>query len=131
MTIKLTSLKADLDREEQGDWIDIPDCPGLRLQVRSIESPSYVIPRDQLVQKWVRKYGRKPIPRDVRSQGLGRLYAEQILLGWEGLEEQYSRERALEVLTDPAYRVFLGYVEYAAAQLAEIDMEFVDEAIKN
>lgn len=130
MTIKLASLKADLDKEREGDWVDYPDWPGVRFNVRSLQTPSYAIKRDQLITKLARRYGRKPIPVDVRAKEFGRLYADEILLDWEGFDTEYSHDNAVTTLTDPAFREIVAAVEWCASQLGEIDAEFIDESVK-
>lgn len=131
MTVKLKSLKADLQKEADGAWIEYPEWSGVSFNVRSLHVPSYTIKRDQLVNKLARKYGRKPIPPEVKSKEFGRLYHEEILRGWMGLDEEYSAEVALKILTDPAYRAIVGAVEYCASQVSETDIEFIEEASKN
>ena len=49
MTLKLSSLAADLDRERDGDWIDIPDLLDVALKVRSLHFPEYRIAYDQMI----------------------------------------------------------------------------------
>lgn len=131
MTVKLSSLRADLTREAEGDWVDYPDWPGVALHVRSLQTPAYRIARDQAAQRAARKHRGKPIPPDEVARTAGTLYADHILLGWRGLDEDYSPERAREVLTDPAYREVVGAVEWCAARVGETDAEFVEDAAGN
>lgn len=131
MTVKLSSLKANLDRETKGDWIDFPDWEGVSFNVSSLNLPAYTTKRDLLLQRLQRKYKRKPVPKDVLNAELGRLYAEHILHGWRGLDVEYSPTVALETLTDPEYRNVVAAVEYCAAQVSAIDVEFVEEEAGN
>jgi hypothetical protein len=135
--LKLSSLKADLQKEEEGDWVDAPDLPGVRLKVRSLEYKQYRIARDIKVQHLMRKYGRKPIPPDVQTKEYGKLYADHILLDWEGLAEDdgkpvaFTKELALELLRDPEFRKLTSAVEWAASQVAETEQEFLEASAKN
>ena len=131
MTIKLSSLKADLEREAKGDWIDYPDWPGVAFKVSSLHTPAYAMARDLLVQKFARKHKGKTPPPEEFAPEVGRLYARHILHGWRGLDIEYSPEVALETLCDPAYRLVVAAVEWCAAQLAQVDAEFVEDAAKN
>ncbi len=79
MTIKLASLKADLDREEKGDWIDYPDWPGVSFLVSSLQKPAYVTARDMMMQRFARQYKGKPVPRDVLLLCPDRRMARRIL----------------------------------------------------
>ncbi len=131
MTVKLSSLKADLKREEEGDWIDYPDWPGVRFKVSSINKPAYTIARDLLLQKMARKSKGKPQDRNKTTPEFGRLYAEHILHDWEGFDEPYTPELARQHLTDPAYRDLVFAVEWCAAKIGEVDAEFLEDAGKN
>lgn len=131
MAVKLSSIRADLQREHEGDWVDIPDLPGVRLKVRAFSYGPYQIAKGLIEQKWARKYGKDPVPPDVSERENGRLYAEHILLDWEGFDEAYSKERALEVLTDPAFRELNAHIRYAGSRLAAQDIQFTEDAAKN
>lgn len=131
MTVKLSSLRADLRRENDGDWVDIPDLPGVRLKVRGAVYGPYQRAKSMVEGKWVRRYGREPVPVEVMHRENGRLYAEHIVLGWEGFDETYSEEAALEALTDPAFRVLHDHVRYAMTRVAETETEFIEDAAKN
>ena len=131
MAVKLASLKANLPRENDGDWIQIPDLLGVRLLVRSFHYGPYKTALAQVQQRFRRKYGYDGAPDDVAAREAGKLYADHILLGWEGLDVPYSRETALEVLTDPAHRAMRGHVDYASAKVAETSAEFIEDASGN
>jgi len=131
MPIKLQSLKADLARENEGDWVEIPELPGVRLKVRSFHSPAYKTARDLAVQRLFRKFGKEPVPPETLAKEYGRLYAEHILLGWDGFDTAYTPELALELLADPAWRALFAAIEYAANKLADVETEFVESAEKN
>lgn len=129
--VKLSSLKADLAREANGDEVDSLRWPGVKFRVSALTKPSYRIKRDALFQRLTRRFKGKTIPQEELSPALGRLYAEEILHGWSGMDQPYSPELALDVLTDPAFREVVAEVEYCAGTLSEIDAEFVEEAAKN
>ncbi|MUZ53023.1 hypothetical protein GOZ97_07395 [Agrobacterium vitis] len=131
MTIKLASLKADLDRETKGDWVDFPDIPGLRLKVSSLFKPEYTTARDITLKRLAAVYKADAIPQPVLSAELGGLYAKHILHGWEGLDIDYSEAAAEKYLTDPAYRVLVGAVEWCAGKIAETRIEYVEKDTKN
>jgi hypothetical protein len=131
MTVKLASLKSDLEREEAGDWIDYPDWPGVAFNVSSLHKPAYVMARDVLLQRLARQHKGKPVPVTVSSPKIGKLYAEHLLHGWRGLDVPYSPEVAMETLSDPAFRSIVNAVEYCAQQVSVIDAEWVEDAEKN
>lgn len=131
MTIKLASLKADLAREEKGDWIEYPTWPGVEFNVSSLNLPAYTVDRDLMFQRLQRTYKRKPVPREVTTAELAKLYLKHILHDWRGLDVPYSPEKAGEVMLDPEYREVVAAVEWCASRIAETDIEFVEEAEKN
>lgn len=132
MAIKLNSLRADLRRENDGDWVEIPDLPGVRLKVRGAAYGPYQAAKSVVEGRWARQYGtRKPVPIDISLRENGRLYADYILLGWDGFDIEYSEDTARDVLTDPAYRDLHDHIRYAMQTVAATEAEFVEDAAKN
>jgi len=131
MTVKLASLKADLDREEKGDWVEYPDWPGVAFRVASLHTPAYVVARDALMQRMARKHKGKTPPAAELYPEAGRLYCRHILHGWRGIDVEYSPETALATLSDPAYREVVQAVEWCALQVAQVIAEFVEDTEKN
>jgi hypothetical protein len=131
MAVKLASLKADLKREEKGDWVEYVDWPGVEFKVSSLHLPAYTVARDLLMQKMARVHKGKPIPREALTVEIGKLYAKHILHDWRGLDVEYSPETAAEILADPEYRNVVAAVEWCAAKVSDLDIEFVEDAGKN
>lgn len=131
MTIKFSSIKVNVAAEREGSYIDIPDWPGVKLGVRSLETPAYKIAIDLLVQRYARKYKGKTAPPDVRDADVGKLLAEHILFGWEGFDEAYSADIASDTLTSPDGRELVKQTLWAAGQVGETEVEFVSDAVKN
>lgn len=131
MTVKLSSLRRDSARERDGEWQDAPGIPGVRLKVRSISFPPYTAARDELMQKLRRQHGAKPIPQDILIGELGSLYAEHILLDWDGFDEKWTPDLANEMLSDPLCSDLISAVEMAAGIVGQAKIEFLDGAIKN
>jgi hypothetical protein len=122
--VKLASLKANLEREKKGDWVPHPDLPGVSFNVSALTLPEYKTARSLLFQRLGKTFGDKPIPDEVLSSEIGALYCDHILHDWKGLDEEYSPEVARSTLTDPAYRVVVSAVEFCAAKLSQVDVEF-------
>jgi hypothetical protein len=129
MAVKFGSLRADVAKEQQGDWVDVPDLPGVSLKVKSFNDPAYRVQRDLLVQRMARKHGKKSAAPEEMESAFGKLYADYILLDWRGFDEPYTAELARGALTDPAYRDLRRYVESAASQVGTTDVEFVEESL--
>lgn len=131
MAIKLNSIKADAKREAEGEWVNIPELPGVRLLVRSFNFGPYKNARSIMLGRLARRYGKDPVPDGVMSKELGVLYSTHVLLGWEGFDVAYSEETARETLTDPAFRTLLDHIDYAASRVGQQEVEFVDTAAGN
>lgn len=132
MAIRLKSLKADLKTEREGDWVSYPDFgdPEVAFKVRAMTSPEYQARFDREVMKLSQKHGQT-VPREDRDRVLGQLMAEEILLDWRGLDEPFSAEKAMDLLTDPAYRELRIAVETCAMRLTRLKVDFVETEGKN
>jgi len=131
MTVKFASLAVDLKKEAEGDWIDSTEIPGVRLHVRSLQSPAYSVALDLMRQKHRRVYQDKPVPNDIFARDFGKLAADHLLLGWAGFDMDYPASGAHEYLTDPTYRVLLNATIQAASEVGRAKIEFLEDASKN
>ncbi|OKO83383.1 hypothetical protein AC629_22855 [Bradyrhizobium sp. NAS80.1] len=130
--VKLESLKADLQKEREGDWIKAVDIdPGLRWFVRSTNYPAFRLARDVEMKKLGEKYGSDPIPDDVNAEVMGKLAVEHLLLGWDGLDAEYSPETAAEILTDESYRKVRYSIYLAAGRVGTSEVQYVGSTAKN
>lgn len=128
---KLSSLKANLTREREGDWEDSLKFPGVRYRVRALTYPAYRLARATLGKKLFKEYRGRDVPDDVMATEVGKLFAEHILLEWDGLDVPYSQDVALETLSEPEYREVVSDIEWAANSLATVEAETVEDAAKN
>ncbi len=129
--VKLSSLRADLEREAKGDWVESIKFPGVSYLVSALTKPSYLIKRDNAFKTLVRKHKGKTVPQADSSPVLGKLYVDEILHDWKGFDVPFTRDTALEILTDPAYREVVSDIEYCAGTLSEVEAEFIEDAAKN
>jgi hypothetical protein len=136
MALKITSIAVDLAKESDGDWVDIAEWPGVRLKVRSINSKDYQNAREQRQMKLTRDFGRLPFSSEMQPH-INKFAASFLLLGWEGIVDgnekpiEYSSEKAMEMLTDPAMRSLVEQVIWAANRVGSKDAEFTVAATKN
>lgn len=124
--MKLSALKANIAREEEGDWVEIPDFDGVSLKVRGLASRPYSTALGIVSQKFARKYGQRPVPPKESLRESGKLLARHILLDWKGILDDdgetkipYSAELAEEVLTNPEFSKLSNAVIWAAQRIAE------------
>ncbi|TIX70074.1 MAG: hypothetical protein E5V25_10635, partial [Mesorhizobium sp.] len=78
MTIKLSSVKADLAREEKGDWIPSLDIPGAEFNVSSLHLPAYQTALALMEQRLARAYKGMPVPATIRTVEVGKLLHKHI-----------------------------------------------------
>lgn len=128
--MKLSAIKIDSARAEQGDWVgDLPDCGDLRLKVRGVRNSDARRLRQKLLAS---------VPRDQTERGgmlkpqaddeiSAKITAETILVDWANLTDEndqpipFSKEKALELLLNPDYFVFRNAVSFAANMVADIE----------
>ncbi len=128
--LKLASTRADLDLEAAGDWVAIPEWPGVRLRVRSLNYGPYQTALSHSLRRLSTRFP-DGIPPEEDAAETGRLYAAHILLGWEGFDVPWTAERAMQVLADPAYRDLRRNVGWAASRVARVEAEYVEAAAGN
>lgn len=125
--MKLSDLKVDPDRIEQGAWIDnIPEMGELRLKVRGINNSDYRRMQSKLLAA---------VPRQKRLGGfmdpeeqdrvISMCLHATVLLDWDGIQAEdgtpipYSKELAKDLMTMPEFQRIRTAVLYAANQVAE------------
>jgi hypothetical protein len=145
MTVKLGSLATDLKKEREGDWIEIKDwpgldperpnvgipVPGLAFNVRSTNYPPFVVARQAALEKLRQDYPDGNVPSDVQARSDGQLATEHLLVGWRGLDVEYSPEIVQSVLTAEEHRTVRSMVWWCANCVGKRQVEFVEAAAKN
>ncbi|RWQ16088.1 hypothetical protein [Mesorhizobium sp.] len=145
MTIKLASLSADLSKEREGDWIPVKEwpgldpekpyemspLPGLEFLVRSTNYPDYVTARQGVLEKLKQEYPDDKVPADVQARVEGQLSVEHLLLGWNGLDVEYSPDLVGTILVAEEHRVMRQMIFWCAGRVGKKKVEFVQAATKN
>lgn len=133
MVLSLKSVAVDIKAEEGGQWIPYPPWKGVSFHVRSIESAAFSQARAKLLRNMAKKARETgdDVPPDALAVEVAKLYAEHILLGWEGFDEAYSPDKAESLLTDPAYRDLLRAVEDCANRVGRQELQFIEAEGKN
>lgn len=125
--MKLSDMKIDNDRLEQGAWVgDIPEMGDLRLKVRGMGNSDFRRMQQRLYDAEPRQFkvgGR--LDPDRQDAILATCILATVLIDWDGVTDDadqpvaYSREFAKTLLTEPAYRRFREAVTWAASTVAE------------
>jgi hypothetical protein len=145
MTVKLGSLSADLSKEREGDWIPVKEwggldpekpyemtpLPGLEFFVRSTNYPDYVTARQAALEKMKQDYPDDKVPADVQARIEGQLSVEHLLLGWKGLDVDYSPDLVSTILTAEEHRTMRQMIFWCAGRVGKKKVEFVKAATKN
>lgn len=145
MTIKLGSLAADLVKEREGDWIEPKEWPGLNpekpleqvplpglaFHTRSVNYPPYVAAYQAELERLRQAYPSGTIPADVMAKAEGKLAVEFLLLGWRGLDVQFSPEIVGGVLMAEEHRVVRNMVRWCAGLVGKRKVEFEETASGN
>lgn len=134
--MKLGQIRVDTDRERDGAWV--PWLEDIELKIASTRSPRYVGFVRERVKALKREKGRRAqATDDIVEQVTKEGFAKHILLGWKNLQDDdeteilYNEEKALELLTDPRYRVLWEFVSEVAAGNADFAEELEEIAEGN
>lgn len=136
MALKLSSIAADISTENDGEWIEIEEWPGVKLLVRSINYKAYQNAREMRLRKMTAALGRAPFGTEF-APVVAELAAAHLLLGWDGIvgdDEapiEYSRAKGIEMLTDQKYRALVSQTIWAATRVGDREAEFTETAAKN
>lgn len=116
--MELRAKKIDAKRASDGEWCSgIPGWDDLRIKVRGSTSVAF---RDTYARLYrdlpaSERNADRSISTERSDKLLGEIIAEAGLLDWDnvvmdGEPVPYSKEKALELLTDPAYAEFRAMV---------------------
>ena len=110
----LSEKRVDLEAQKDGVWY--PMDRDTRLLIGRVASPYYKEVLRQNFMPYTAELRVGTLPEATRDEITVKTLAECVLLGWEGLTEggeevPYSREKAEEILGDPALEWFREQVE--------------------
>ncbi len=145
MTIKLGSLAADISKERSGEWVEPkewpglnPDkpfepvpLPGLAFHVRSTLFPPYVTARQAEIERLKKLYPDDQVPGEELARIEGELAVEHLLLGWRGLDVDYSRQMVATIVSAEEHRVLRSMIYWCAGRVGKRAIEFVEAGAKN
>lgn len=129
--LKLSSIKANLEKQYQAEWVDFPAWPGVRFNVCSVRLPAYHDAKDAAAKKLAKKYKGGKIPDDELRAIDGALLCSHLLHGWDGIDQEYSPEQAEVLLCDLEFSALYDAAMWCAISRASVDAEYVEDVIKN
>jgi hypothetical protein len=125
--MKLSSIRVDSKKIEQGTWVnaDDPRLAGLKLKVRGIRNSDWNRLYNKLAQDV--PFEKRNIDGTMTPQEAERIFNECLkqtcLIDWDGLEDDkgkklpFSAKLAAELIDNPDYRVFAEEVQNAAIKV--------------
>lgn len=134
--LKLTSIRAGLDRQYVGDWVPYPVWSGVRFNVSSPKLPAYQRAMEKNAREFAKKFTSAADILSDEAREFGRqsdvhLVCEYILHGWDGIDVDYSPDVAEKYLLDPEYEAMFNAIKWCANKLAEINAEYIEDVAKN
>lgn len=127
--MKMSSIAIDPTKREEGAWVsEIPELPGVRLKVRGSDCAEARRLRNSLIEELPRAQRIRARVDLVDMDKINTAILHRVLLlDWDGIEDEqeppqpipYSKDQALEYLTNPRFSVFRSGVLWAANVVAE------------
>lgn len=131
MAISLKSLARNVEAENNGEWLDAPSHPGVRLKVRSLNNPDFRRAKAGYDRRMLRKFGQDVPDPQWQDREFGKLVAEHILLDWDGIDPAYDKALGAEVMADPAYRDLADDVVACARRVGDRELAESEDDAKN
>lgn len=122
---------------DEGTWVgDLPSAPGVRLRVRGLTSDPVRKTQEAKQAKMRASKKGKPLTDDDKTQVFKETIAEQVLLGWEGLESNgeplpYDAQLARSWIMARNGEKFTTLIIEAAKSLDDNPDDFIEAAAKN
>jgi len=131
----LINLAVDPERELNGAEVR-PWEDETVLTIARYNNPKFRDMQARLMEPYVRKAGRKGVSTAQAEEILARCMAKTLLLGWENLKlegevVEYSKEKALELLSDTRLADFKEVVMLESQNLENYRLEALEEDLGN
>lgn len=130
MGMTLGQIKTVNGKIEQGFWFKkLPGLPGVSVLVRNIPNSEYT----KFVTKIRANYSQEELQEDSVMQDIfTQAIAETVLINWEGIDDMpFSKQAALQLLTDPETAVFKRAVDWAIGEVDKKISNGLEADLKN
>lgn len=131
--MKLSKFKTDLNAAKNGVKVQLDDDSSVTIARAGEANPEYSKTLRELMKPYQTQARAGSLPDAVFEDIINKCYAECILLGWEGLEDDqgntipYSKDKAFEILSDKAYVEFRKLVMELSSEAATFAVDVTDE----
>lgn len=137
MAIILSKTRRDHKKQEDGDWVEVPELTDPQtgevpaFLVRGVSYRHFQTALNAMNGRYRRRHGADGnAPPEELQRDMGRIIAQHLLLDWRNVSEAYSRELAEELCCDPDSPV-QTYILRCAQENAEISMAYDSAAEGN
>lgn len=133
--MKLSKLQTDTMKKSEGTWVPIQE--DLELKLAYLGEDNFQKRMEVLKRPHKRKIEDGTFPPSEFAKLTGRVIAETIVKDWRGLEDddgkaiKYTKEKALELFTDPNLEDLRDYVVSFASNRDNFRVDEIEEAEKN
>jgi hypothetical protein len=133
---KLSAIRTDLKRAEEGTWV--PFAEGIEVCIASLNTERFKAARRRLLKPHVRELRAGTAEAGERILELIKpAVARFIVVDWRNLQDDegepipYSPEKCLELFHDPTLQDFYAWVLNTAGESELFRQELLDDAEKN
>ena len=133
---KLSSVKSNVKKSEEGIWT--PFESGIEFLIARMGNPKYTKLLAKLSRPHHRKLrGSRGASSDLENDLTKQAVAKTVLVGWRNLDDEdgnpipYSQEKALEIISDPAYIEVYNFVLATAGDFQAFREEDQAESLGN
>lgn len=132
---KLSKFKQDIQKSEEGAKVDLGD--GLIVTVARVGNSHYQETLKSLTKPYKNAIKNGTLSDSVFEKMMVQAMAEAILLDWEGMEGEdgklipYSKDKAKEILGDPAYKDFRELISDLANEAETFRQQEIEEISKS
>lgn len=118
--MKLSDQKTAYEPFEMGGWVDkieVPTMEGIRLKVRALYNSDALRLRQTLVGALAEDKAEDP---DELEKIEDEILKRTVLLGWEGIEDPFTKENVDLIFADPVLRpLYRNAIRVAALQMQQ------------
>lgn len=130
----LRSYKTDPELEVAGKVVVIDETTSIT--VARFNNTKFRKMQDRLTEPYQKRAGREGISDEQADEILSECMSSHLLVGWKGLlldgkEIEYSKENALQLLTDPTLKDFKELVLFESQRIDNFRAERLDADSKN
>lgn len=134
-TMAFEDLFVDVEAEDEGEWVEYPKNSAFKVKLRSTNYPPFQKARAAAVARLRKAHRDGEIPSTLLAQATGKLMAEHLIVDMKlpndrsGKPVKFSREIAVEIMTERKGRLVQDWIAYEAQRIGEREaVDFEEDA---